>query len=199
MNRKVAAGAAESELRELGSRFFAFVAPAADTAAAEAYVEELRERYPDATHHCFAWRVGEPPVERSSDDGEPGGTAGAPMLQALRAAELADVVAVVVRWFGGTKLGKGGLVRAYGGALRAALEHLPIRIERWRVRLRFEIPYDRIGAVRRLVRPPEVELAAEHWGERVELELAVVEERRDALVDALADLGIVASERPDLA
>lgn len=197
MNRRVAAGATESELRELGSRFFAFVAPAGDLAAAETYVESLRRRYPDATHHCFAWRVGEPLVERSSDDGEPGGTAGAPMLQALRAADLVDVVAVVVRWFGGTKLGKGGLVRAYGGALRAALERLPVRIERRRARLRLEIPFDRIGAVRRLVRPPDVELAAEHWGERVELELAVVEERRDEIVDALAGLGIVTRERSD--
>ena len=194
MNRKVAAGAAESELRELGSRFFAFVASAADVTAAEAFVEALRKRYPDATHHCFAWRVGEPPVERSSDDGEPGGTAGAPMLQALRAAELADVVAVVVRWFGGTKLGKGGLVRAYGGAVRAALERLPVAIERHRRRFVVALPFERIGAVRRLIRPPEVELASERWGERVELELAVVDERAGALVDALAGLGVAVRE-----
>lgn len=199
MNRTVAAGAAESELRELGSRFFAFVAPAADAATAEAFVESLRRRHPDATHHCFAWRVGEPPVERSSDDGEPGGTAGAPMLQALRAAGLTDVVAVVVRWFGGTKLGKGGLVRAYGGALRAALERLPVRVERRRIRLTVELPFERIGAVRRLLRPPEVALAAEHWGEQVGLELVVVEERRDELLDALAGLGIVVRERSDSA
>jgi uncharacterized YigZ family protein len=195
VNRRVAAGAAESELRELGSRFFAFVAPAADVAAAEAFVEALRKRYPDATHHCFAWRVGEPPVERSSDDGEPGGTAGAPMLQALRTAELADVVAVVVRWFGGTKLGKGGLVRAYGGAVRAALERLPVALERRRVRFVVELPFERIGAVRRLIRPPEVELASERWGERVELELAVVDERASALADALAGLGVAVRER----
>lgn len=194
MNRKVPAGTAESELRELGSRFFAFLAPAADAAAAEAFVESLRRRYPDATHHCFAWRVGQPPAERSSDAGEPSGTAGPPMLQALRAAELADVVAVVVRWFGGTKLGKGGLVRAYGGVVRAALEHLPVTIERHRVRLVVELPFERIGAVRRLVRPPEVELAAERWGERVELELAVIEERRAELLDALVGLGLPVRE-----
>jgi uncharacterized YigZ family protein len=199
VNRRIAAGGAESELRELGSRFFAFVAPAGDLAAAEAFVESLRRRYPDATHHCFAWRVGEPPAERSSDDGEPGGTAGAPMLQALRAADLVDVVAVVVRWFGGTKLGKGGLVRAYGGALRAALERLPVRVERRRIRLTVELPFDRIGAARRLVRPPDVELAAERWGDRVELELAVIEERRDELLDALAGLGIAVRERSDSA
>lgn len=192
MNRKVPTGTAESELRELGSRFFAFVAPAADLAAAEAFVESLRRRYPDATHHCFAWRVGEPPAERSADDGEPGGTAGPPMLQALRAAGLSDVVVVVVRWFGGTKLGKGGLVRAYGGAVRAALARLPVAVERHRVRLVVELPFERIGAVRRLLRAPEIELAAERWGERVELELAVVDERRAELLDALAALGLAA-------
>ena len=73
--------------------------------------------YPTPPHHCWAWRLGAPPRERSSDAGEPAGTAGVPMLQVLRGAGLSDVLAVVVRWFGGTKLGKGGLARAYAAAV----------------------------------------------------------------------------------
>jgi len=192
MSYRVAAGEAASERRELGSRFFAFLAPAPGVAAAQAFVEALRRRHPDATHHCFAWRIGWPPVERSSDAGEPAGTAGPPMLGALRAAQVTDVVAVVVRWFGGTRLGKGGLVRAYGGAVRDALASLPVRQERERVRVIALCPPERAGLVRRLLRPDAVELVAERWAERVELELAVAPERRDALLAELADLGVEA-------
>jgi uncharacterized YigZ family protein len=194
VSHRVATGEATSERRELASRFFAYLAPAATVEAAQAFVAELRRRHPDATHHCFAWRVGWPPSERAADAGEPAGTAGAPMLAALRAAEVTDVVAVVVRWFGGTKLGKGGLVRAYGGAVRVALERMPVRHQDERVRLRIVCPADRAGSVRRLLRPGAVELAAERWGEQVELELAVAPARRAALVAELADLGVEARE-----
>lgn len=188
---RVAAGEATAELRDTGSRFFAFLAPAPDVAHAEEFLAALRKRYPDATHHCFAWRIGRPPVERASDAGEPAGTAGPPMLAVLRGADLTDVVAVVVRWFGGTKLGKGGLVRAYGGAVRAALEQLPVRTERARVLIRVQLLPERIGALRRLVHPPEIELAGERWDEqRVEVDLAVVPEREAALREALAAFGL---------
>lgn len=184
-----------AELRELGSRFFAFVAPAADAEAAQAYLEALRRRHPDATHHCFAWRLGALAAERAHDAGEPAGTAGAPMLQVLRGAGLSDVVAVVVRWFGGTKLGKGGLARAYGGAVRLALEGLPSREVVAHVRLVVEAPYEKLGAIKRLLRPPEIELAGERYGERVALELAVTAEARPGLEAALAELALVAAER----
>ncbi len=197
MTWRVADGAAVAELRQLGSRFIARLAPAADVAAAEAFVAAERKRDPDATHHCFAWRVGRPPAERSSDDGEPAGTAGPPMLSALRGAGVTDVVAVVTRWFGGTKLGKGGLVRAYGGVVRAALEQLPVRTELVRARLALRVPVARIGAVRRLVHPPDVELTGERWGDEVEVELAVVPSRQAALCETLAALGFTVAPRDD--
>ena len=106
------------------SRFLCTLVRVDDEDAARAVVERLRRRYPDAAHHCSAFVLGPPPVpvERSSDDGEPAGTAGAPMLEVLRGAGVSDVVAVVSRWFGGTLLGAGGLVRAYGDAVRAGLD-----------------------------------------------------------------------------
>src|SRR5205085_1574089 len=83
--------------------------PAADEAAAKALLSALEREMPNATHHCWAWRLGSPPRERGADAGEPAGTAGMPILQVLRGAGLSDVMAVVVRWYGGVKLGKGGL------------------------------------------------------------------------------------------
>ncbi len=152
------AGEARAEIREKGSRFLAVVGPAADEAAAKARLAALERELPDATHHCWAWRLGSPARERAADAGEPAGTAGVPMLQVLRGAGLSDVLAVVVRWFGGTKLGKGGLARAYAAAVREALPGLPLAARVPTASLAIEIPYDKVGAVKRLLRPPEIEL-----------------------------------------
>jgi len=189
------AGEGRAEIREKGSRFLSFVLPAADEAAARALLEDLAKRYPDATHHCWAWRLGSPARERSADAGEPAGTAGVPILQVLRGAGLSDVLAVVVRWFGGTKLGKGGLARAYAAAAREALQGLPVAVRVPTVRIALEVPYERVGAVKRLIHPPEVELEGEEYGETARLVLSVQEDRRDALREALADLGVPLSSR----
>jgi len=184
------AASAEAEIREKGSRFLAVIGPAADEDAAKAGLAALVRLYPDATHHCWAWRVGAPPRERSSDAGEPAGTAGVPILQVLRGAGLSDVLAVVVRWFGGTKLGKGGLARAYAGAAREALAGLPVATRVPVARLTVRVPYERVGAVKRLIHPPAVELEREEYGQEALLVLAVHEERLGAVREALADLGI---------
>lgn len=104
-----------------GSRFIADAAPATDESACLEFVETIKFGEPGATHHCWAYRLSDG-RERSSDDGEPGGTAGAPILRRILGADLHDVVVVVTRYYGGTKLGTGGLSRAYGGAAAAALE-----------------------------------------------------------------------------
>jgi uncharacterized YigZ family protein len=187
------AGEARAEIREKGSRFLAIVGPAADEAAAKARLAAVERELPDATHHCWAWRLGDPPRERSSDAGEPSGTAGVPILQVLRGAGLSDVLAVVVRWFGGTRLGKGGLARAYAGAAREALPSLPVTVRVPTARLALRVPYEKVGAVKRLVHPPEVELESEEYGEDARLVLSVHEERMGALREALADLGVTGS------
>lgn len=186
------AGVAEAEIREKGSVFLAVIAPAASEEEARAVLDGLARRFPDATHHCWAWRLGPPPQprERSADAGEPAGTAGMPILQVLRGAGLSDAVAVVARWFGGTKLGKGGLARAYAAATREALAGLPLAARVPTVELAVAVPYERVGAVKRLIHPPEVELVSEEYGERARLVLAVHAGRREGLAAALADLGI---------
>ncbi|GAA1622627.1 IMPACT family protein [Georgenia ruanii] len=138
----------ETEVRR--SRFITLLRRIDDEPAARALVADARGRYPDARHHCSAFIVeveGANPVERSSDDGEPAGTAGMPMLEVLRGSGLTDVAAVVVRYFGGIKLGTGGLVRAYSEAVRAALAAAPtVRLERlglWEV----DLPHADAGRV----------------------------------------------------
>jgi len=104
------------------SRFIADIAPIQNLTQAQAFIASIQTAHPRATHHCWAWRLEAGDGGwRVSDDGEPGGTAGRPILARIDGATLCGVVVVVTRYFGGTKLGKGGLIRAYGGAAGAAL------------------------------------------------------------------------------
>ena len=108
-------GSGESEVVIERSRFIGFAVPIENEAGAQDYVDDVRRRYHDARHVCFALRVGRGPgrIERSNDDGEPSRSAGMPMLQVLEGRELCDAMVVVVRYFAGVKLGVGGLARAY--------------------------------------------------------------------------------------
>ncbi|QGF25138.1 DUF1949 domain-containing protein [Raineyella fluvialis] len=117
-----------SELEIKRSRFITWLRRVDDEAAARALLAEARDAYPDARHHCSAWVIAVPdaqPLWHSSDDGEPSGTAGRPMLDVLVGSGLTDVAVVVVRYFGGTLLGTGGLVRAYSDAVASALALAP--------------------------------------------------------------------------
>ena len=115
----------EHEIEIRRSRFICALAPAATEEAAREFVAERRRRYADATHNCSAYVIGQG-VRRADDDGEPGGTAGTPMLEMLTRRGFADVVAVVTRYFGGVLLGAGGLARAYGGAVGETLDRAEV-------------------------------------------------------------------------
>jgi uncharacterized YigZ family protein len=117
------AGVHETEVNR--SRFLCALAPAATEQEAQEFVARIRKKHPTATHNCFAYVIGaDACVQKASDDGEPGGTAGVPMLQMLMRREVRYVAAVVTRYYGGVKLGAGGLIRAYGGAVGEALDTL---------------------------------------------------------------------------
>lgn len=110
------------------SRFITLVAHTDGIAAAKAFVEQVRAQHPDARHHCWAWVAGAPDDSQQlgfSDDGEPAGTAGKPMLAQLMGSDIGEITVVVVRYYGGVKLGTGGLVKAYGGGVQLALNQLP--------------------------------------------------------------------------
>ena len=115
-----------TETEEKKSRFICWLGPVTDKAAFLRQLENMRGQYPDASHHCTALVIGNPAnpeVMQADDDGEPGGSAGRPMLELLLKQEIGNVGAIVTRYFGGTKLGVGGLMRAYRGAVGAALQH----------------------------------------------------------------------------
>lgn len=105
-----------------GSRFIVTVEPVPSEAAAKVLLAEVAAEMPDANHHCWAWRIARPSIDRAGDAGEPGGSAGRPILSQLSGRDLVDTAVIVTRYFGGTKLGVGGLVRAYGGAVAEALD-----------------------------------------------------------------------------
>ena len=172
------------------SRFVTTVAPAASIEEAQAFVAAMREEFPDATHNCWAYVVGPPGSTTRigmSDDGEPHGTAGRPMLTALLHGGVGDVAAVVTRYYGGIKLGTGGLVRAYGGCLQRALVTLP-RAERveWTA-LHVLVSYADVATVRQLVGAHGGAVDAEDYAADVTYALRLPSTAADAFVAALRD------------
>lgn len=168
------AHAVEAELEVRRSRFHARLVPVTDEAAAREVVAETRKRFWDAGHHCSAFVLGSAAdLERSSDDGEPSGTAGAPMLDALRSTGLTDVLAVVSRWFGGVLLGTGGLVRAYGDAVRLVTTEASIRDVRRLRLLRATLDPGTAGRFEAELRARGVAVLGVTWGEQVEILIGV--------------------------
>ncbi|HUS13915.1 MAG TPA: YigZ family protein [Chloroflexia bacterium] len=141
--RMIPAARATAEIRAGNSRFVAQAAPTATVAEARAFIAETRSALPEATHHVYAYRIGHgaTTTEGQSDAGEPSGTAGRPMLAVLRGSGLGDLTVVVSRYFGGTLLGTGGLVRAYGDAAKAVVAVLPRAEKIAYVRLAVTVPY----------------------------------------------------------
>ena len=133
-------GYAEAELVEKRSRFIGHIWPIADEQEARARIDEMKKRYYDARHNCWCYRLSTG-VERYSDDGEPQGTAGVPMLALFQKAEVTNLVCVVTRYFGGVLLGAGGLVRAYTQAAKNALDAAGVGEMRPWTRLSLPCPY----------------------------------------------------------
>ncbi|NJQ01589.1 YigZ family protein [Streptomyces zingiberis] len=179
-------GVHETEVRK--SRFLTTLAPAATEEEARAVIRRVRERDPGATHHCWAYVLGPAgAVRKSSDDGEPGGTAGVPMLQMLLRREVRDVVAVVTRHFGGVQLGAGGLIRAYGGAVGQALDALGT-VARHPVRLAtVTVDHGRAGRLENDLRATGRTVRGVRYGARVAIEVGVAETDLERFREWLAD------------
>ncbi len=171
-----------------GSRFIASVARVRSPDAAAAFVETHRSEFRDATHNCFAWRIGsDENAFRASDDGEPSGTAGRPILQQIDGRRLTDVAVVVTRYFGGTKLGTGGLVRAYGEAASTALDLAGVLEEPVTYSLHLRYGYELTGAIRGVLVSFGVEPLKSDFGAEVEAVIAVPVESAEEIEGALRD------------
>lgn len=179
----------ETEVKH--SRFIAALRRVDSPADAQAFVDEQRRVYPDARHHCWAYVTGNETsdrAERSGDDGEPGGTAGIPMLQVLRARELVDVAAVVTRYFGGIKLGAGGLVRAYSGAVAAVVDAAESKLlSRERLELlSLDVGHDTAGRIEAELRGRGITVVDTVYGAEVGFTLATRDP--DGLAAVVAEL-----------
>ncbi|MFH1679342.1 MAG: YigZ family protein [Candidatus Eisenbacteria bacterium] len=183
----VSEGSAETRVQ--GSCFLAFTFPAASEEEAAGRVESLRKTRHDATHVCFAWRIGRGAGEkrRSSDAGEPAGTAGAPLLAALERAGVSDALVAVVRWFGGTKLGTGGLARAYGECARLAVENARAGVRVLREPLRASFPYPHAGRVLRIAEKHRAVIEDSVYAEEVTIRIAVPASRLAAFREEILD------------
>lgn len=167
-----------------GSRFIATAGPFTDEDALAAVIARLRDLYSEANHHCSAWRAGD--RFRANDDGEPSGTAGRPMLQQLDGRGLDQTFVVVTRIFGGTKLGTGGLVRAYSAAAGAVLDVAPMVEYVPTQRVRVTVPYELQGTVESVMTTHAVTRVDAVFAEAVTQVLAVPLDRLDVV---LAELG----------
>jgi putative IMPACT (imprinted ancient) family translation regulator len=193
------AAAGEAETRVQGSTFLAVAAPATDEVQVRTILGAREKSMYDATHHCAAWRLRNG-VWRAVDAGEPSGSAGAPILAAIDGAELTDCVVVVTRYYGGTKLGVGGLIRAYGDAAALALRVAPQRVGTPASRLRVRYPYEHTAAMMRTLERAEardVEHGYAAGGAEGEVEFSVPASAEDSVATLLRDTtaGAVLPER----
>lgn len=183
-----------------GSRFFVHFFPVHSKEETEAHLSEMRKKYYDATHNCYARRRGvqpqqdlfgnrnlSPKQERANDDGEPSNTAGKPILAMLAGAELFDVLAVVTRYFGGTLLGVWGLIQAYGATTKAGIEHLPIVEKEIKKTLKLTSSYDQLSTVQYLINKFDAQILSDHYSDHIEQTIAVNLAREPALIKELID------------
>lgn len=185
-----AAGApATSELEIKRSRFITWVGRVESEEEAREFIHAAREAFPDARHHCSAFIVhvdGALPIERSSDDGEPSGTAGTPMLEVLKGSGLMNVCAVVIRYFGGTKLGTGGLVSAYTNAVSDTLEVTPRATRNLRELVTVNLPHAEAGRIESELRNAGIEVVDIAYGAQATYTLAFAPGERERVDAQLA-------------
>lgn len=173
------------------SRFITSAAHAPAPEAAHAFIARVREEFPDATHHCWAFVSGPPGSTGRigmSDDGEPHGTAGRPMLSALLHSGVGEIVAVCTRYYGGTKLGTGGLARAYGGGVKDVLASLQTEEKVDRASLDVTVGYADVDALQRFAIEHDLPIEEENFGQDVRLRVAVPVEEVDEVRARIADL-----------
>lgn len=189
-NYRIPAETHRSESTVSNSHFITSITYAPSVDEAKAFLSQIREEMSDASHHVYAFRVGygNSVIEGMSDDGEPSGTAGPPVLSVLRGTDIGDIIIVVTRYFGGTKLGTGGLVRAYSEAARTALNTLPTEIKIEKRTLGIECPYPFYEQVKRLVHQHGGTIEDEDFAAEVLLVAVFPVDRIAAFVSEISEL-----------
>jgi len=179
------------EIEVKHSRFIATVTATETTEAALDFISQIKHEFPDATHNCWAYLIGPPgSTDRIglSDDGEPHGVAGKPMLTTIQHSGIGDISVVVTRYFGGTKLGKGGMVKAYTLAVKTALDGLKITEKIDWLTLEVKAGYQLLDSIERLLPEFEVKLLEKQFSDQIILKLQLPEEYREHFTTRLTDL-----------
>jgi uncharacterized YigZ family protein len=179
------------DLEIKNSQFITTVCRTNGRDAAKAFIEEMRQRYPDANHHCWAFIAGMPNNAHlwdQSDDGEPKGTAGKPMLNVLQHSDFGETTVVVTRFFGGVKLGAGGLVRAYSQAVQEALSQTEYENVYPRSPVQLKIAYPLLGKVEYWLEQSDIEITNKTYSDNIVIDLAVIERTWPEHKTALTDL-----------
>lgn len=179
---------AQAELVEKKSRFIATIRPVSSEEEAAAFIEEMKKKYYDAKHNCSAFVIGSKgELTRSSDDGEPSGTAGRPMLEVLTGSGIRNIAVVVTRYFGGVLLGTGGLVRAYSGAVKMALEQCETITRRYGVQMLIKTDYNGVGKIQYLLGSKDVVIQDSVYAADVQMTVLVPIEEYDRLCKELVE------------
>ena len=186
------AAPAEGLFKDNGSRFLALAYPVETEEQVKTIVAGLRKQYHDARHHCYAYRLGyKADIWRASDDGEPSGSAGRPILGQIDALGLSDVLVVVVRWFGGIKLGIPGLIRAYKTSSADALSHATVITKTAGRNFRLSFDYLSMNAVMKVLKDMDLPQQAQEFGERCSLETRVRLREVDAFLEKMSGCALV--------
>lgn len=174
----------------VNSHFIATIGRADTVEQAKAFIQSVRSEMPDATHHVYAFKVGYggSVTEGMSDDGEPSGTSGPPVLAVVRGADLGNVVIVITRYFGGTKLGTGGLVRAYSGAAKDALAALPVEMKTEKCYVGITAAYTFYERLRNLLVDHRAEIDGEEFDTEVTIYAYLPVDQFDSLVSSVQNL-----------
>lgn len=180
--------AGRGEIVEKKSRFIAHVQAVDSVEEAQEFIEAVKKKYWDARHNCSAFSVGEMnPLTRCSDDGEPGGTAGKPILEVIQGSGIRNIVIVVTRYFGGTLLGTGGLVRAYTEAAKAGIENAVIIEKIPATRMKLFTEYTDLGKIQYILAQNQVTVENTEYTDKVEIRALFPEKERKALCRALTE------------
>jgi uncharacterized YigZ family protein len=180
----------ESEIKVKGSSFIGIASPVSSREEAEQFLSAIQKKYFDATHHCYAYQTGYGAdlIFRYSDDGEPSGTAGKPIYHVITGCQLTNLIVVVTRYFGGTKLGTGGLARAYSGSATDVLSRCDIITQIIYQTVHFRFPYDETSTVMRLICSLECKINETKYDTLTEMDVDVRAGKVDAFCAQLIDM-----------
>ena len=183
---KTISSSSEGLFKDRGSKFLSFAIPVKSEKEITDHLQQLRKEYHDARHHCYAWRLGyDPPLVRANDDGEPSNSAGKPILNQIEKFDLTNILVVVVRYFGGTLLGVGGLINAYRTSAETAVKNARIIRKKIQHQYDLEFEYPAMNQVMQLIKEMQISAANQDFGISCRMSILVDQEKEELITSKL--------------